>query len=58
MSIDEQVEQACETLSNMPNDEFEARWNPPAGMEEKKPKKSGMSESQSWFEALLGVILK
>ena len=57
MSIDQQVLEACETISSMPNDEFESRWNPPVEPEEKKQKKSGMSETQSWFEAFLDVII-
>jgi len=55
--VDEEVARACEYLSTMPNDEFDARWNPQPEPKSPKPKKSGMSESQSWFEALLDVIL-
>lgn len=56
--IDEEVAQACEYLSTMPNDEFEALWNQQPEPEAQKPKKSGMSEAQSWFEAFLDVILR
>lgn len=55
--IDEEVAQACEYLSTMPNDEFEALWNPQPETESPKPKKSGTSEAQSWFEAFLDAIL-
>lgn len=62
-SIDQQVADACEHLSTMPESEFQTLWNPEEHLsaEEKKDRQRKANEAcdnrNSWLNALLDCIL-
>lgn len=62
-SIDQQVSEACEYLSTMPESEFQARWNTEEHLtaEEKKERQRKANEAcdnrNSWLNALMDMIL-
>lgn len=62
-SIDQQVYDACEQLSTMPESEFQARWHPEEHLtaEDNKERQRKANEAcdnrNSWLNALLDCIL-
>lgn len=62
-SIDQQVAEACEYLSTMPESEFQSRWNPEEYLsaEEKKDRQKRANEASDnrngWLNALIDAIL-